>query len=111
MSVQGQYTQIGALFANHILQLGEEGFAKWLTDSFGGPEIKIDPGYFQYDGPSAPDVNFDEMMCMVINEFEGDVLRVGAKAASIARARMNPETSSAGRVILGSIDVLFNPLG
>ena len=107
---QGQYSQLGALFANHILVLGEGGFASWLVDAFGGSEINEKGDYFQYNVPGV-EARFDEMMATVISEFEQDVLLVGSVATKDACNRITPSTSSEGRSILQSLKLLFSPFG
>jgi hypothetical protein len=84
---RGEYSQQGALFANHILALGREGFADWLLRSFGGANPTPAPGWFHYDY----DMLFSEAFTIVVNEFEDDVIRVASAAVEKAIADFRPE--------------------
>ncbi|MGA1855400.1 hypothetical protein VH569_05375 [Azospirillum sp. 11R-A] len=66
------YTRRGALFADHVLALGAEGFSKWLTDSFGGEPPAPRAGWFHYDD----DALFSDAFAEVAPEFGQDVLAI-----------------------------------
>lgn len=102
---QGRYSQVGALFANHILRLEAEGFAQWLLDSFGGPEPAPVAGWFMYDG--ANDFPFNDALGLVIHEFEDDVLGVGDAAVSLALKGLPATASTDGLAILNNLALQF----
>lgn len=84
---KGRYTQQGALFANHILTLGKDGFAGWLLRSFGGKEPTNEPGWFHYDDAML----FNEAFALVVDEFEDDVLSVAEASVEEVLATLNHE--------------------
>jgi hypothetical protein len=97
---QGQYSQRGMLFAHQILQLGEDGFAKWLADSFAGPQVNPRPGYFHDD-----DLSFDQVFGMVFGEFQPDALAVVKPAVAKACRMAGPDTSEEGKNILADLSI------
>jgi hypothetical protein len=95
---QGRYSQRGALFAHQIFELGEDGFAKWLVDSFAGQQVNPVLGYFHDD-----ELSFDQVFDMIFREFESKVMDIIRSALVKASSQFGPQTSEEGKQVFARL--------
>ncbi len=84
------YSVVGAMFANHVLKLGEKGFSDWLVRSFGTLDPKPVPGYFNDNSG----LIFSESFALVFEELYKRVTEIAAKAVRDAINRFKSDSGS-----------------